>query len=237
MLARTQNFQVIDNQLAEDERPYTMLPQIVVAGDWNGLSRGLGASFDAEAVNFYRTTGPQGFRLDAEPAVTWGTGHSGAYVDATAAWRYTAYALHDTVPGTDDNLYRSLPIFSVDSGVVLERPAGSKQQRVQTLEPRVQYVYIPFRNQDAIPIFDTDTPDLNMVELFRTNRYVGADRVGDANLVSAGVTTRLLDAATGQQFLTATVGQAYYFEQPRVTLPGETREQSLEFRPDRGDRA
>jgi LPS-assembly protein len=115
-----------------------------------------------------------------------------------------------------------LPIFSVDSGFVLERPSGSKQQRVQTLEPRVQYVYIPFRNQNAIPIFDTDTPDLNMVELFRPNRYVGADRVGDANQVSAGVTTRLLDAQNGQQFLTATVGQAYYFEQPRVTLPGET---------------
>ena len=222
MLARTQNFQVIDNQLADDERPYTMLPQVVVAGDWRRLAGGLGASFDAEAVNFYRTTGPQGFRMDAEPAVTWGTGHSGAYLDATAAWRYTAYALHDTAPGTDENLYRSLPIISLDSGFVLERPAGSKQQRVQTLEPRVQYVYIPFRNQDAIPIFDTDTPDLNMVELFRTNRYVGADRVGDANQVSAGVTTRLLDGKTGQQFLTATVGQAYYFEQPRVTLPGET---------------
>ncbi len=222
MIARTQNFQVIDNQLPEDERPYTMLPQVVVAGDWSQLSRGLGARFDAEAVNFYRTTGPQGFRVDAEPAITWGTGHSGAYLDATAAWRYTTYQLHDTAPGTDDSLYRSLPVFSVDSGFVLERPTGSKQQRVQTLEPRVQYVYIPFRNQDAIPIFDTDTPDLNMVQLFRTNRYVGADRVGDANLMSAGVTTRLLDGETGQQFLTATVGQAYYFEQPRVTLPGET---------------
>ena len=222
MLARTQNFQVIDNQLAEDERPYTMLPQIVVAGNWGGLPHGLGTSFDAEAVNFYRTTGPQGFRLDAEPAVTWGTGHGGAYLDSTAAWRYTAYALHDTAPGTDDTLSRSLPILSVDSGFVLERPAGSKQQRVQTLEPRVQYVYIPFRNQDAIPIFDTDTPDLNMVELFRANRFVGADRVGDANQVSTGVTTRLLDAVTGQQFLAATVGQAYYFGQPRVTLPGET---------------
>jgi LPS-assembly protein len=222
MLARTQNFQVIDSQLADDERPYTMLPQVVVAGDWSGLSRGLGASFDAEAVNFYRTTGPQGFRLDAEPAVSWGAGHRGAYVDATAAWRYTAYALHDTAPGTDENPYRSLPIFSLDTGLVLERPAGSKQQRLQTLEPRVQYVYVPFRNQDAIPIFDTATPDLNMVELFRTNRYVGADRIGDANQVSTGLTTRLLDGETGQQFLAATVGQAYYFEQPRVTLPGET---------------
>jgi LPS-assembly protein len=222
MVGRTQNFQVIDNQLADDERPYAMLPQLTVAGNWDGLPHGFSASFDGEAVNFYRTTGPQGFRLDAEPALGWGIGHRGAYVDATAAWRYTAYALHDTVPGADDSLSRSLPALSLDSGLVLERPVGSKEQRLQTLEPRVQYVYIPYRDQDSIPVFDTGTPDLNLVELFRTNRYVGADRVGDANLVSAGVTTRLVDAGTGQQYLSATIGQAYYFTDPRVTLPGET---------------
>jgi LPS-assembly protein len=121
----------------------------------------------------------------------------------------------------DQSLSRSLPILSLDSGLVLERNAGSNQQRVQTLEPRVLYLYVPYRNQDAIPIFDTDTPDLNMVELFRTNRYVGADRVGDANQVSVGVTSRLLDAADGRQYLRATLGQAFYFEDPKVTLPGE----------------
>jgi LPS-assembly protein len=222
LVGLTQNFQVIDNGLADDERPYAMLPQLVVAGNWDDLPHGFGATFDAEAVNFYRTTGPQGFRLDTEPALTWGVGHSGAYVDATAAWRYTTYALHDTAPGTDNYMSRSLPVLSADSGFVLERATGSKQQRLQTIEPRVQYVYIPYRNQDSIPVFDTDTPDLNMVELFRTNRFVGADRVGDANLVSTGVTTRLLDAATGQQYLSATLGQAYYFSEPRVVLPGQT---------------
>ncbi|MFO1408316.1 MAG: LPS assembly protein LptD [Steroidobacteraceae bacterium] len=221
LFGQVQNFQVIDNQLADDERPYAMLPQLVAAGTWRNLWHGVGAEFDAEAVNFYRSLGPTGTRLDAQPAVTWGVGNSGGYVDATAAWRYTAYWLGDTTPGTDTTLTRSLPVLSVDSGFVLERAAGSKDQRLQTLEPRVQYVYVPYRDQNDIPIFDTDQPTLNMVELFRTNRYVGADRVGDANLVSAGLTTRMLDASTGQQYLSATVGQAYYFSEPRVTLPGE----------------
>jgi LPS-assembly protein len=221
LVGRAQNFQVIDNELADDERPYAMLPQFVVAGRWDDLPHGFGASFGGEAVNFSRSTGPQGFRLDAQPALSWGVGQRGAYLEGTAAWRYTAYSLSDTAPGTDDSLSRSLPVLSVDSGFVLERPTGQKQQRLQTLEPRVQYVYIPYRNQDDIPIFDTDQPTLNMVELFRTNRYVGADRVGDANLVSTGVTTRLLSAKTGQQYLSATIGQAYYFSDPRVTLPGE----------------
>jgi LPS-assembly protein len=142
-------------------------------------------------------------------------------VQAGAAWRYTAYSLRDTEPGTDESLTRSLPVVSLDSGLVLERTAGSKQHRLQTLEPRLLYLYVPYRDQDAIPVFDTATPQLNMVELFRSNRYVGADRVGDANQASVGITSRLLDASGGQQYLSATLGQAFYFEQPRVTLPGE----------------
>jgi LPS-assembly protein len=221
LVGRTQNYQVIDNALADDERPYALLPQVLAAGRWNDLPLGMGATFDAEATNFYRDIGPQGIRVDTQPGVSWRAGQRSAFVQANAAWRYTAYSLRDTGPGTDDSLTRSLPVLSLDSGLVLERTVGTKQ-RLQTLEPRVLYLYVPYRNQDAIPIFDTDTPDLNLVQLFRTNRYVGADRVGDANQVSVGLTSRLLDPAGGQQYLTATLGEAFYFEQPQVTLPGET---------------
>ena len=220
-MGRAQNYQVIDDALADDERPYSLLPQVFAAGRWNDLPLGLGATFDFEATNFYRDLGRQGIRVDTQPALSWRTGRRGAYVEGNAAWRYTTYSLDEMAPGADESLSRSLPVMSLDTGFALERMTGSKQQRLQTLEPRLQYVYIPYRNQDAIPIFDTDTPTLNMVQLFRTNRYVGADRVGDANLVSVGVTSRLLDAGGGRQFLSATLGQAYYFEDPRVTLPDE----------------
>jgi LPS-assembly protein len=221
LVGRAQSYQVIDDALADDERPYSLLPQVFAAGRWNDLPLGLGATFDLEATNFYRDLGPQAIRIDTEPALSWRTGRRGAYVEANAAWRYTTYSLDEIAPGADDSPSRSLPVTSLDTGFVLERTTGSNQQRLQTLEPRLQYVYVPYRDQDAIPIFDTDTPTLNMVQLFRTNRYVGADRVGDANLVSVGLTSRLLDAVGGRQFLSATLGQAYYFEDPRVTLPGE----------------
>ena len=83
------------------------------------------------------------------------------------------------------------------------------------------YLDVPYRTQDQLPVFDTAVPDLNPVQLFRTNRYVGADRVSDANQVSFGLTSRLLDAQSGRQFIAGTFGQTYYFEIPRVTLPGE----------------
>jgi len=122
-------------------------------------------------------------------------------------------------------------IASFDTGLVFERNAGSRGQRKLTLEPRILYLDVPYRNQDQLPLFDTALPDLNPVELFRTNRYVGADRVSDANQVSAGVTSRLLDAHNGRQFLAATFGQTYYIQTPRVTLPGEvpTTEKRSDF--------
>jgi LPS-assembly protein len=102
---------------------------------------------------------------------------------------------------------------------VFERDAGSEGQRTQTLEPRLVYSYVPYRNQDSLPIFDTGLPDLNLTELFRTNRYVGEDRIGDANQVAIALTTRLFDHVSGAQYLSATVGQIRYFSIPRVGLP------------------
>ena len=107
---------------------------------------------------------------------------------------------------------------------MFERESGERDQFLHTLEPRLRYTWIPFRDQDDLPVFDTALPDLNLVQLFRTNRYVGADRLGDANELAAGLTTRLIRAKNGQQYLTATVGQRFYFESPRVVLPGEVAE-------------
>jgi LPS-assembly protein len=114
-----------------------------------------------------------------------------------------------------------MPFAALDAGLVFERDSGTRGQRRITLEPRLLYLYTPFREQDALPIFDTARPDLNILQLFSTNRFIGADRVGDANQVSVGVTTRLFDGRTQGQFLAATFGQTFYFETPRVVLPGE----------------
>ena len=222
IVSRLQDYQTIDPELAPDDQPYQILPQIAALGRWSDLAPGLDASFAAEAVNFDRDTGVTGVRVDVQPELDWRTGRSGVYAGASAAWRATGYSLGNTAPGSDDSPWRSLPILTLDSGLVLERDAGRHRNRLQTLEPRVQYVYIPYRDQDDLPLFDTGQPDLNLVELFRPNRYVGADRVGDANQVSVGLTSRLLDSVGGRQYLSATLGQAFYFQDPRVTVPGET---------------
>ncbi|HEY4369228.1 MAG TPA: LPS assembly protein LptD [Steroidobacteraceae bacterium] len=219
---RTQNFQTIDTTIPELDRPYTLLPQLDVRALLPEQPYGLTFALDGEYSNFVRSVGTTGMRLDVEPQIRMPLRGSGIYLEPAASWRYTAYSLQDVAPGEDRTPSRSLPIFSLDGGMTFERPSGSHDQRVQTLEPRLMYLYVPYRNQDNLPDFDTGAADLNLVQLFRTNRYVGADRVSDANQLSVGVTSRLLDADTGQQFISATIGQAYYFTEPRVALPGET---------------
>jgi len=184
--------------------------------------------FESEFVNFQHSplaSGlpplPEGWREDVTPAVSVDLTGPGYFLRPALGWRATSYQLTDTLPGTPSSPSRTVPLASLDTGLVFEREAGSHDQRLLTLEPRLLYLYVPYRNQDALPVFDTGLPDLNPVELFRTNRYVGADRVSDADQLSWGLTSRLLDARSGRQFLNMTFGQSYYFQTPRVTLPGE----------------
>jgi LPS-assembly protein len=227
VFARTQNFQTIDGQrIAERDRPYTVLPQIGVRGWLPNQPFGLTFGLDGELANFTHTLDDPnivetGARLDVVPQIRMPLRAAGVYLEPAAAWRYTAYELEDNADDTAESRRRSAPILSVDGGLSFERTTGSRAQRLQTFEPRFMYLYVPYRYQDDLPVFDTANADLNLVQLFRTNRYVGGDRLSDANQLSFGVTSRLLDSENGKQFISGTIGQAYYFRAPRVTLPGE----------------
>ena len=198
------------------------MPDVTVSADYGwGPADVLRYGFDSEVVQFRRSIGVTGWRLDLDPTTSLNFVGPGWFMRPAVAWRATQYQLSNTLSGQPSSPSRTLPIASLDTGVQLERAAGSHDQRTVTLEPRLMYLYVPYRNQSELPVFDTAVPDLDPVELFRTNRYVGADRVGDANQLSTGVTTRLLSAVDGKQYLTATFGQQLYFTTPRVTLPGE----------------
>jgi LPS-assembly protein len=201
--------------LCQKDRPYAQLPRFTAHGRFD-QSAGLRSLFDAELVNFTRATGVTGWRGDAQPAVTWQRQGAGYYLRPSLAWDLTAYQLQNT--SADRSLTRNVPIASFDSGLQFEKRVGAADSRVLTFEPRLMYVYIPYRNQDALPVFDSGLPDPNFVTLFRANRYVGGDRIGDANKLAVGFTSRMYEAATGQQYLSATLGESLNFSTPRVTL-------------------
>jgi len=145
------------------------------------------------------------------------------YVKPELGYRYTAYNLDAPVnPGGTTDPTRGVPIFDLDAGAYFERDVNwFGHDFINTLEPRLYYLRVPYRNQDDIPIFDTQDYTFDFGQLFRTNSFAGADRQADANQLTAAVTSRLLDATDGSEWLSASFGQIRYFTPPRVELPGE----------------
>ncbi len=215
--AQAQDYQTIDDAILPTEEPYRRLPQVLVSANWPVSFLKLG--IDSELVNFDRNTGVTGWRFNATPSVEAPIARPGWFVTPAVALDYTRYDLADSLPGTETKPTRTVPITSLDTGLILERTM-STANRIQTLEPRLLYVNIPYRDQDGLPVFDTITPDINLVQLYRKNRFLGGDRVGDTEQVSLGVTTRVLDLDTGREMMTATIGQTRYFSDRDVALPG-----------------
>ena len=220
--AQLQNFQTIDTSVDAGDRPYSRVPRVEAFARWPILDSKFEFLLNSEATNFVREVGPAGVRVDFSPEIRWSNRTAGYFFEPAIGYHYTQYDLENASYGEPSTPTRTVPYGRLDTGLIFERDAGSRGQFTQTLEPRMVYSYVPYRYQNELPIFDTGLPDFNLVELYRTNRYVGNDRIGDADQVALGMTTRLINQATGVQYLSATVGQIRYLTLPEVTLPGET---------------
>ena len=112
---------------------------------------------------------------------------------------------------------------TVDAGMFFDRETSWQGDRyLQTLEPRLFYLHAPYRDQSGLPLFDTRPLTFSWGQLFRDNRYSGADRQTDANQLTVALTTRLIRESDGTEKLSASFGQIRYFDESRVTVPGET---------------
>ncbi|MEO8988738.1 MAG: LPS assembly protein LptD [Rhodanobacter sp.] len=209
--------------------PYRELPYAAFSLDVP-LSRWLDAGIDTSAVMFRKQGYVEGQREDLYPYLTADFGSSAWFVRPRLAWRYTAYQLSDGYqnygyygrlgggisPFTEQSPSRSLPIVSLDSGLVFDRSTSLfGSDYTQTLEPRVYYLYVPYRNQDNLPLFDTNLMSFDYWQLFSPNQFSGADRQMDANNLTAALTTRLLDDG-GVERISASIGQIHYFSRQRV---------------------
>ncbi len=220
VLGQVQDYQTIDDAILPDQEPYRRVPQILINGGWT-TPFGLRFGIDGEIVNFDREVGVTGWRANVAPEIDLPITGAGWFITPGVAFDYIRYDLDDTLPGEQTKPRRSVPITSLDTGMILER-AMSNSHRIQTIEPRLLYVKVPFRDQDGLPVFDTISPDINLVQLYRKNRFLGVDRIGDTEQLSIGIATRILDVTTGRELMTATIGQTRYFSDRMVTLPGAT---------------
>jgi LPS-assembly protein len=218
LLARAQSFQTLqDPSLPPVTPPYNRLPQLIATlqeVDWKGLT----FAGSAEYADFRNASLVTGRRTYVYPTVAWAR--------QGPAWSFTArtgvhlrhYSL-DGAPEGRSNLDYAIPVTSIDAGLVFERDwSAFGQTFVQTLEPRAYYVLVPHRDQSAAPVFDTAVDDYNFAQLFSDNRYLGSDRIGDANQITLALSSRLLDPVTGAERLRISLGERFYFQRQLVTL-------------------
>ncbi|MCF6364296.1 MAG: LPS assembly protein LptD [Gammaproteobacteria bacterium] len=227
-----QKYQTLDLSRPLTSRPYARLPQIKL--DMSTLRIGGGFELDARAelVRFDREAGVIGNRIDIQPSISLPMESAAAFLTPQLGFRHTRYSLQRSASDGDASPLRNLPLFSVDSGLFFERNLrDGGRVALQTLEPRLFYLYVPYVDQSelildengASRVFDSSQPLLSIGQMFRDNRFNGADRMGDANQLSAVLTSRFLDEG-GRELARASLGRIFYFSDREVTLPGKAVE-------------
>lgn len=213
--ALVQDFQTLEEDRgAFRTEPFERLPQVRLSllsptHPWY-------AGMDSEFSGFRHDEAQEGQRYDLRPRFGWGTDRGGWYAEAEAAYRYTRYDL-DVPAGANAVVDRQVPTVTAETGLRFTRRLDNGW--IQTLEPRAFHLYNGYEDQSTLPVFDTGVPDLHFERLFADNRFVGADRIGDANQTTLALTSRFLDPASGRTLLKLDLGRAYGFRDQRVELP------------------
>lgn len=216
---------------------YRRLPEFDLNGNYPELWKGLGVSLESQAVNFgyqsdFTPDQPIGQRAHVRPGINLPINWAAAYVIPEVQWDTTAYAVQQAAASQANTTVRNIPMVNIDSGIYLDRQfKWASHQYTQTFEPEFFYLYVPFQNQNQIPVFDTQLQPFTINQLFATNAFTGFDRIQNANQVSLGLSSRFLDRETGEQKLSASMGVINYFQRPQVCLTSSCTPTSENFSP------
>ena len=220
-----ESFQTIDPNLlllGGRLKPYRRLPQVNLNLDHAFDSVPANIGLDNEFVYFQHDDGrlPDAQRFDIKPYASFPLQTASTFVTPKVALEHSQYMLTNQAPGVSDSIGRTVPVLSIDSGVFVEKDVNLLgDSYLHTIEPRLFYLYIPKVNQGDIPVFDTSLYDFQYDSLFRENRYNNKDRIQDANQISAAISSRLVDSATGLEKLKLNIGQIFYFRDREVVGP------------------
>lgn len=225
MEIRLQSYQTVDQDIPSDERPYQRLPQFTFNTIADKRPLGIKATFDSETVFFDRDNSITGLRVDAIPRLSLPISSSAWFLTPSISHRFTHYRLNNTENNQPSRQSRNTNTVSVDGGLFFDRVLDDDGS-VLTLEPRVFYLRVPYENQSDLPVFDSNEFDFNIAQLFRENRFTGADRIADANQLSLALTSRLINGDDGREVVRGSIGQIVYFDDRRVALDSDTPDRS-----------
>ena len=213
-----QDYQTLNDDTAVTGRPYSRLPRFAIDAQPATWQSGAETPVSFEWAEFDREDSVTGRRSNLVPTLRMRSENSWYFFEPELQLAFTDYDLEDNPQG--NSLHRALPTLALDTGLIFDRDTGSNAQWRQTLEPRLYFLYTPYEDQDGIPDFDTSLAAKTYNNLFRNNRFNGADRIGDAKQVTFGLASRVFTNENADELLNARVGQIYYFEDRRVSLDG-----------------
>ncbi|MDY0108144.1 MAG: LPS-assembly protein LptD [Giesbergeria sp.] len=225
MRLRTLKWQTLQDVTAPIVPPYDRLPQWQWRYAPSQLGHGLDASVEFDATRFQadrsRTGQPNAQRSYALAQLSRPFLAPQGFVIPRVQLHASHYQFDSVLANGTRSANRVLPTFSLDSGLFFERDTQYFGRAfLQTLEPRAFYTYTPYRDQHLLPVYDTAANDFNFATIYTENAFGGQDRIADNNLLTLGVTTRLLDPATGAEAARFGVAQRLRFSDQNVTLPG-----------------
>ncbi len=226
LLGRLQGFQTVDQTLPPRDRPYERLPQVLLTTSPRKLGH-FQVGIDGEYNYFDHEIKVDGHRLALQPYVSLPLRRPYGYVIPRVNLYHATYELNDQDAGSPDNPSYTIPSFNTDAKLVFERTVDwLGHESLQTLEPRIFYLYTPFEDQSNNPVFDSAELTFSFSSLFRPNRFTGRDRIGDANQLTLGLTSRTLATDSGNELFRASFGQILYFEDREVQIVGPPEDQS-----------
>lgn len=217
-VSKYQLLQDVNNPIT---KPYDRVPQIVFTGSRLDLG-GFDFNTTADFTRFSSNDLVGGDRSYITQSVAYPIVRPGYFITPKVTLDSTSYRLNNLAPGARTDFSRNVPTMSLDSGLFFERDSGLLGHNMtQTLEPRLFYVRTPYRDQSQLPNFDSGLADFNFAQVFSENRFVGHDRISDANQLTAALTTRFIEE-NGLERLRAAFAQRFYLTDPRVVIDGTT---------------
>jgi LPS-assembly protein len=220
-------YQTIRDRIADVDKPYAQLPEILYAG--TGEFGHVEANLESQYTWFYRDnenlTGldrANGQRVRAIPELALPVRRLWGFTRPSVSLDYTRYDLEDYTQGSG-SFDRTVPVFEWDNGLYFDRRSSLFDVPYnQTLEPRLYYAWADAdADQNHIPDFDTGLKSFRFDQLFERDRFTGGDRVGDANQLTVALTSRFNDLVTGAERARVSIGQVRYFDDREVDLFGQ----------------
>ncbi|WP_192035220.1 LPS-assembly protein LptD [Halomonas sp. YLGW01] len=232
--ASAQGYQKLEDPLDDDDKPFYRLPSLTANARWD-QDNGVYQQWRSNATYFWRDVdetdsdidddeAANGSRVHLAPALGWRADPSWGFLEPKVTLDSTHYELDYGNRDTDNatTLSRSVPVSSIDGGLVFERELSAfGGDYRQTLEPRLNYAYVPAEDQQEYPDFDTSEKAFSWGQLWSPYRFSGADRVGDLNRLSGGVSSRFLADDSGRERLDLGIGMGVYFEDRTIDMDGD----------------